>query len=86
LFKTHGKKTLKSPIRPRQIPKPADAANKKILPDENTWLWEAFDLMKKHLDKSILPLHEYVKTFGKFDGENKMNPDRYVKSLDEGDQ
>lgn len=26
-----------------------------------------------------------MKTFGKFDGENKLNPDKYVKSLDDGE-
>jgi dynein heavy chain len=26
-----------------------------------------------------------VKTFGKFESENKLNPDKYVKSLDEGE-
>jgi hypothetical protein len=85
LFKTHGKKTLKSPIRPRLKPKPADSSNKKILPDENTWLWEAYDVVRASLEKSILPLYEYVKTFSKFDSENKLNPDKYVKSLDEGE-
>ena len=77
---------LKAPLRPRQKPKPADAQNKKILPDENTWLWEAFESIRASLEKSIQPLYEYVKTFQKFEGENKLNPDRYVKSLDEGDQ
>jgi hypothetical protein len=38
------------------------------------------------LEKSIQPLYEYVKTFSKFEGENKLNPDKYVKSLDEGEQ
>lgn len=26
-----------------------------------------------------------MKTFAKFEGENKLNPDRYVKGLDEGE-
>lgn len=87
LFKTHGKKMLKAPLRPREEPKrkPEDPANKKFLPDENIWLWDAYYTIKSNLERSIEPLYEYVKTFQKFEGENKLNPDRFVKSLDEGD-
>ena len=44
LFKTHGKKTLKAPLRPREEPKrkPDDPGNKKFLPDENIWLWDSY--------------------------------------------
>jgi len=59
--------------------------NKRVLPDENTWLWEAYDTIKYNLEKSVAPLYEYVKTFTKFEEENKLNPDKYVKSLDEGE-
>lgn len=87
LFKTHGKKMLKAPLRPREEPKrkPEDPGNKKFLPDENIWLWDAYYTIKTNLERSIEPLYEYVKTFQKFEGENKLNPDRFVKSLDEGD-
>lgn len=87
LFKTHGKKMLKAPLRPREEPKrkPEDPANKKFLPDENIWLWDAFFTIRKSLEKSIIPLYEYVKTFAQFEKENKLNPDRYVRALDEGD-
>jgi len=88
LFKTHGKKMLKAPLRPREEPKrkPEDPANKKFLPDENIWLWDAFYAIRSSLEKSILPLYDYVQTFSKFEGENKLNPDKFVKSLDEGEQ
>jgi hypothetical protein len=88
LFKTHGKKMVKAPIRPREEPKrkPEDPGNKKFLPDENIWLWDAYYAIRSSLEKSVEPLYEYVKTFSQFDKENKLNPDRYVKSLDEGDQ
>ena len=78
---------LKAPLRPREEPKrkPEDPNNKKFLPDENIWLWDAYFTIRQSLEKSIEPLYEYVKTFSKFEGENKLNPDRYVKSLDEGD-
>ena len=65
LFKTHGKKMLKAPLRPRTEPKrkPEDAGNKKFLPDENIWLWDAYDIIKSNLERSIEPLYEYVRTF-----------------------
>jgi hypothetical protein len=42
LFKTHGKKMLKAPLRPPEEPKRIDPLNKRFLPDENIWLWDAF--------------------------------------------
>jgi hypothetical protein len=65
LFKTHGKKMLKAPLRPREEPKrkPEDPGNKKFLPDENIWLWDAYYTIKSNLERSIEPLYEYVKTF-----------------------
>mmetsp|Transcript_44410 Transcript_44410/g.32480 ORF Transcript_44410/g.32480 Transcript_44410/m.32480 type:complete len:84 (-) Transcript_44410:11-262(-) len=59
---------------------------KSSLPDENTWLWEAYETLKLNLERAIEPLYEYVRTFEKFEGENKLNPDKYVRSLDEGEQ
>lgn len=88
LFKTHGKKMLKAPLRPREEPKrmAEDPSNKKFMPDENIWLWDSYSNIKRCLEKSIEPLYEYVKTFSRFEGENKLNPDKFVKSLDEGEQ
>jgi len=65
LFKTHGKKMLKAPLRPREEPKrkPEDPGNKKFLPDENIWLWDAYYTIRTNLERSIEPLYEYVKTF-----------------------
>ena len=78
---------LKAPLRPREEPKrkPEDPNNKKFLPDENIWLWDAYYAIRSNLEKSVEPLYEYVKTFSQFEKENKLNPDRYVKALDEGD-
>jgi hypothetical protein len=52
------------------------------MPDENIWLWDAFFKIRQSLEKSIEPLYEYVKTFSKFENENKLNPDKFVKELD----
>lgn len=66
LFKTHGKKTIKAPIIPQEQPKVPDRSNKKALIDENTWLWEASELLLKNVEKAIEPLNDYVKTFEAF--------------------
>jgi len=31
-------------------------------------------------------LYEYVETFGQFEEEYRLQPDKYVKELDEGDE
>jgi hypothetical protein len=54
---------LKAPLRPPQEPAPPDPNKRSVLPDENTWLWEAYAALRSALEDSIKPLHEYVKTF-----------------------
>jgi len=75
---------LKAPLRPRQKPNPVDPHKKSVLPDENTWLWEAYDALRTALTAAIQPLHEYVQTFSQFEAENKLSPDKYVALLDDG--
>jgi dynein heavy chain len=82
LFKTPGKKMLKAPLRPRQKPNPVDPNKKSVLPDENTWLWEAYDALQVALSRAIKPLHDYVETFAQFKKENELSPDKYVQKLD----
>jgi hypothetical protein len=77
---------LKAPVRPRQKPNPVDPNKKSVLPDENTWLWEAYDAVHQAMDLAIQPLFEYVQTFAQFKEQNELNPDHYVKMLDEGDE
>ena len=68
LFKNHGK-TLKAPVRPRQKPKPVNPDKKSVLPDEFTWLWDAYDTIRQALTKAIQPLYEYNQTFSQFETE-----------------
>ena len=85
LFKTQVTKTIKTPVIPPEKPKVPDRNNKKELVDENTWLWEAFDTLIKNLERSIIPLEEYVKTYSVFEFENQLDPDKHVAELDEGE-
>ena len=41
--------------------------------------------IKEELEKSIEPLYEFVKTFEEFKEVNQENPDKYMRSLDEGE-
>jgi dynein heavy chain len=82
LFKNNSKKMLKAPIRPKAKPSPVDPNKKSVLPDENTWLWEAGESIEEALKTAIQPLYEYVQTFSQFDEENKLNPDKYIKQFE----
>jgi len=70
LFKTHGQQYLKAPVRPAQKPSEPDPNKPSVLPDENTWLWEAYAALKEALSEAIKPLFEYVQTFSQFEPEN----------------
>ena len=48
-------------------------------------MWEAYDALRTALTAAIQPLYEYVETFGQFEEEWKLNPDKYVKEMDEGE-
>ena len=85
LFKTHIAKTIKTPVIPPEKPKVPDKSKKDALIDENTWLWEAFDKLIQNLERAIIPLEEYVKTYSAFEFENQLDPDKHVAELDEGD-
>ena len=81
LFKTHVKKMLKAPIRPDEKPIPPEKPN--ILPNENTWLWDAYELIRDNLEKAIAPLQDFLATFAAFESEHKLIPEKYVKTLND---
>jgi dynein heavy chain, axonemal len=83
LFKTHAKKTVKAPIIPQEKPKIPEKSNKKALVDENTWLWDAQQVLIENLERAVEPLDKYVQTFAAFKEENELNPDKYMKTLDD---
>ena len=37
------------------------------------------------MERAIIPLEEYVKTYAAFEFENQLDPDKHVTELDEGD-
>jgi hypothetical protein len=47
------------------------------------WLWDAYQKLIENLERAICPLNEYVQTFSAFKTENELNPDKYMKQLDD---
>lgn len=84
LFKTHSKQMLKAPIRP--LTEPRIPERKNILPDENTWLWEAYKQVENAMKKAVAPLKEFLNTFKQFQEQNVLNPDMYMKTLNNIDK
>ena len=82
-LKSHGNKSLKAPMIPHS--KPEIPEKKHILPDENTWLWDCYENILNSLSTGIEPLKQYLDTFGKFKEETQLNPDKYVRGLDDYD-
>jgi dynein heavy chain len=80
-LKAHGNKSLKAPMIPHSKPEVPD--KKHILPDENTWLWNCYSNILSTLSKGIEPLRQYLKTYEKFKHESQLNPEKYVRALDD---
>lgn len=53
-----------------------------MLPDENTWLWDAYDDLRTALTAAIQPLYEYVQTFSQFEEQHALQPEKYVADLE----
>lgn len=70
---------LKAPIRP--LTEPRIPERKNILPDENTWLWEAYKIIENAMKKAVSPLKDFLNTFKQFSEQNALNPDMYMKTL-----
>ena len=83
LFKTNHKMYLKVPVKPMWMPEPPDPANKKLLPDENTWVYEEYLRLKEAIADTVEPLKEYIKTFDVFKDEYKLDPEALIAKLDD---
>ena len=85
LFKTNIKMFLKSTLRPDLRPDEPDPSDKKALPDENAWVYDAYNIMREKLEEAIKPLDTYINTYGKYDKEYKLDPVAFIKKLDDDD-
>jgi hypothetical protein len=57
---------LKVPVKPDEMPDTPDPANKKLLKDENEWVYSAYMKLRTKVFESVDPLAEYLKTYDQF--------------------
>lgn len=53
LFKSNQKAYLKVPIKPESMPVFPDPKNPRSLPDENTWIYEAYVKLRSKINESL---------------------------------
>lgn len=83
LFKSNQKMHLKVPVKPDCLPEKPDPANKKLLPDENTWVYEEYDRLRRRISETVEPLCDYIATFKAFQEEYKLDPEKLIAELDD---
>lgn len=76
---------LKVTHRPDYKPDDPEPGDKKGLVDENAWVFDAYIDLRENLEKAVKPLHEYIKTYNKYEKEYKLDPESYVKQFDDND-
>jgi dynein heavy chain len=83
LFKSNQKLHLKVPLRPQEMPAKPDPKDKKQLPDENSWIYEAFVKLRSRLLETIEPLDVYLATLNKYKAEFRLDPVKIIKEKDD---
>ena len=76
---------LKATTRPDLKPDEPDSNDKKSLPDENSWVFDAYFRLRDGLEAAIKPLEEYIRTYDKYEKEYKLDPAAVIKKLDDDD-
>ena len=76
---------LKVPVKPECMPEAPDPANKKLLPDENTWVYEEYNRLRQQIAETVDPLNTYIETFKVFADEYKLDPAAVIADLDDDD-
>lgn len=65
------------------MPDAPDKNDKKSLPDENAWIYAAYERLEKKISESIEPLEKYLKTLYKFKTEYQLDPVAVIAKLDD---
>lgn len=76
---------LKATIRPASRPEEPDPNNKKLLPDENAWVFEEFFDLREKILQCVEPMEKYLRTFDIYEKEYQLDPDAIIKNLDDPD-
>jgi len=80
-FKSNQKMHLKVPEKPKEMPEAPDKADKKALPDENTWVYEEYHRLMKKIYECRPYLDAYLETFKVYAEEYKLDPDEVIAAL-----
>ena len=80
-FKSNQKMYLKVPVKPNSMPEAPDPENKKLIPDENTWVYKEYQRLQSKVYECIEPLEQYIETFKVYKDEYKLNPDDVIAQL-----
>jgi len=83
LFKSNQKHYLKVPVKPESMPERPDPANKKLLPDPNTWIFVAYQKLSDSINQLVAPLNQYLATLKKYKAEYQLDPHKIIKDLDD---
>lgn len=65
------------------MPDAPDKNDKRSLPDENAWIYTAYERLEKKISESIEPLEKYLKTLYKFKTEYQLDPVAVIAKLDD---
>jgi hypothetical protein len=86
LFKSTQKMFLKVPVKPESLPDTPDPNNKKLMKDENEWVYNAYMMLRTKIFESVDPLAEYLKTYEQFGQDYKLDPEAEIAKMgDESD-
>jgi hypothetical protein len=72
---------LRTPSRPANIGNPLDPTSK-AMANENYWIWLIYEDLRKHLEKAIEPLKEYLSKFDKYKSILGLNPVEYAEKIE----
>lgn len=65
------------------MPEKPDPANKKLLPDSNTWIYQAFEKLQNRINEVVAPLNKYLETLKKYKAEYILDPHKIIAELDD---
>jgi dynein heavy chain len=77
---------LKVPVKPEELPDVPDPTNKKLMRDENEWVYEAYMKLRTRIFESVDPLNLYLATYDQFLSDYNLDPDKEIAIMgDESD-
>jgi hypothetical protein len=73
------------PVKPEEKPELPDKSNPRLLPDENTWVFEEFERLQTEIRKAVAPVQEYLETFEKYQKEYDLDPEAEIAKFQQLD-